>query len=191
MKALQGVAAVVLFCLVTGYGCFGPPGISACGSATGYGPAMLEVVEHCPQASERLGAPLHFGMLGVGCGNYESGGDTGGDGHAWGNVPVAGAKETGSLDFDVSKSGSVWTSDKLVLTFADGAKLDVHACASSFEAKKGDEALNNILVKACDDGVAASCEGLAATLEAKGDAAGAQAAHQKACKLGLASACQK
>jgi hypothetical protein len=186
--AAKGLVALAFLGLVTGYGCFGPPGISACGNATGFAPAMLEAVEHCPQAAERLGTPVHFGLIGVGCGNYEAGGDSG-DGNAWGDIPVGGTRESASLDYAMSKGGNVWTSSKLVLTFSDGAKLDVHACAASFEAAKGEEALGTILQRACDEGQAAQCEALAARLESKNKPDEAKAFHQKACNLGLAAAC--
>lgn len=188
MKLL--VAGLAVFGLVFGYGCFGPPGTVACGSATGFGPAMLSSIEHCPAALEKLGAPIGFGMIGVSCGNYEAGGDAG-DGNAWGDgLPIAGKKSEARLAYVMSKGGGVWSPSKLVLSFGDGSKLDVRACSSSYQAAQGDEALHNILVKGCDEGVAATCEGLAATLEAKGDAAGAKAAREKACQLGLASACR-
>ena len=53
---------------------FAAPGRLSCGEVTGYTPAMLELIEACAPARERLGSPLHFSILGGGLGgNYKSG----------------------------------------------------------------------------------------------------------------------
>lgn len=184
------VVIFATFAFVFGYGCFGPPGAAACGSATGFGPAMLSSIDHCPAAVEKLGTPVHFGALGAGCSNYESGGEAG-EGNAWGDgMPVVGEKGSASLSYFMSKSGGVWMPSKLVLTFSDGAMLDIAACTASFQAARGDEGLGVTLQNRCDEGVAATCEALAVWLETKGRADDAAAARRKACTLGLASSCR-
>lgn len=189
-NALKGLGVLGFVALITGYGCFGPPGTVACGNATGFAPAILESVEHCPQAIEKLGTPVSFGMLGVGCGNYEAGGDSAGEGVAYGDgLPVRGAKGSATADYSISKGGGVWTPSKLVLTFSDGSKLDIGACSASYQAARGDEAIGATLQKQCDEGLAATCEALALRLESKGKTAEAKEMKAKACKLGLSSAC--
>jgi hypothetical protein len=182
------LAGLVLVALITGYGCFGPIGTAACASGVGFGPAMFESIDACPAAVEKLGAPTRFGMLGLGCGNWEKGGDSG-EGYAAGDMPVEGPKGSASLDYTMSKGGGVWHASVLVLTFPDGSKLDVKACTAGLEQQRGAQGLNNLLTQGCDEGRADLCLSLSMTLSAQGDEAGAKAAKQKACKLGLASAC--
>lgn len=186
---LKGGAALAFFALVTGYGCFGPPGMVACGSATGFGPAMLESIEHCPQAVEKLGSPVSFGMIGVGCGNYEAGGDVG-EGYATGDLPITGPRGSAMADYVMHKGGGVWTPGKLVLSFGGSDKLDVSACSASFQAERQDAAVDTILEKSCTEGMAAQCEAWAVRLESKGKAEEAKSARATACKLGLASSCR-
>lgn len=184
------IVGLVLVSLITGYGCFGPPGLAACGSATGYGPAMLESIAQCPAAVEKLGAPVTFSMFGTGCGNYESGGDVG-DGLAHGDLPVAGSLGRANLDYSMSKGGGQWLASVLVLTFSDGSKLDVKACTASLEEKKGAEGMSNVLNAQCEQGQAAMCHALGLMHQARGDFASANEALAKACKLGLASDCRR
>lgn len=177
-----------VFVLAAGYACLGPPGLIACGQATGYGPSMLESLEACPAAVAKLGKPVHYGLVPTGCGNYEAGSE-GGDGHAWGALRVEGPTSHASLEYDVSKSGGSWHSSVLVLSFPDGTKLDVKACTQPLEQQRGNDAMLKILEQQCQQGQAAMCEALAAWLSAHGDAAGAAKAKQQACALGLTSAC--
>lgn len=182
------LVGTLLVSVGAGYTCFGAPGMIACGQATGYSPAMLESVGACPAAVEKLGAPVRYGFVGGGCGNYEAGAE-GGDGHAWGSLPVQGPKQSASLEYDVSKSGGSWHSSILVLTFPDGSKLDVKACTQPLEQERGDDAMRKILEQQCAQGQAAMCQALGLWLTSHGDAAGAAKANQQACALGLASAC--
>jgi hypothetical protein len=174
--------------VAAGYGCFGPPGLSACGQVTGYGPAILESVGHCPAATARLGAPVRFGLLGAGCGNYESGQEAG-DGLAQGTLPVEGPSGRASVEYVLSKSGSTWQSSVLVLTFADGAKVDVKACTQSLEQQRGETATSQLLEKGCAAGRADLCHALSEWHRARGDSPAATAAKQRACELGLQSDC--
>lgn len=191
MKSARALVAFAVFsALVTGYGCFGPIGTAACADGTGFGPAMFESINACPAAVEKLGSPARFGMLGIGCGNWEKGGDSG-EGYATGDMPVVGPQGSASLDYTMSKGGGVWQASVLVLTFPDGSKLDVKACTAGLEQKRGAEGINNLLTRGCEDGRAEMCASLSAMLEAQGDEAAAAAAKQQACKLGLASACAK
>lgn len=190
-KHLGPLLVVTLLVSVgAGYTCFGAPGMIACGQATGYAPSMLESVGACAAAVDKLGAPVRYAFVGGGCGNYEAGAE-GGDGHAWGSLRVEGPKSHASLEYDVSKSGGRWHASMLVLTFPDGAKLDVQACTQGLEQQRSDEAMRKILEQQCQQGQAARCQALGAWLAAHGDAAGAAQANQQACTLGLASACAK
>lgn len=177
-----------VFVLGAGYSCFGPPALIACGQVTGYGPAMLQSVEVCPAAVAKLGSPVRFAFVGGGCGNYEAGQEAG-EGQAYGSFRVEGPTSHASLEYILSKGGGVWQSSKLVLTFPDGAKLDVKACTQSLEQQRGEDATLRLLQRQCDEGQAAVCVALGRWLAAHGDPAGAAKANQQACALGLASAC--
>ena len=179
---------VPFFLLVTGYGCFGPIGTAACGGSVGFGPALLESVNACPQATEKLGTPVSFSPLGLTFGNYESGGDVG-EGIAYGDIPVTGPKGRAIADYMLSKSGGVWSSSKLVLTFADASKLDVKACTRGLEAERGKQASDRLLTQGCDEGRADLCLALSLTLQARNELERAKAMRAKACQLGLQSAC--
>lgn len=182
------LVVTTVFVLGAGYSCLGPPGLIACGQVTGYGPAMLQSVEACPAAVAKLGRPVRFAFVGGGCGNYQAG-EEAGEGQANGTFRVEGPASHASLEYLLSKGGGVWQSSKLVLTFPDGAKLDVKACTQSLEQQRGEDATRTLLERQCAEGQAAVCQALAQWLSLHGDAAGAAKAKQQACALGLASAC--
>ena len=184
------VVSLAVFVFIFGYGCFGPPGTAACGSATGFGPVILTSIEHCPAAVEKLGSPVHFGVLGIGCSNYASGQEAG-EGSAWGDgMPIVGAKGAASLSYNLGKGGGVWLPSKLVLTFGDGSMLDVAACTAAFQAERSAEGMVTLLRTQCAEGQAATCEALAVWLESKGRVSEAGEARAKACTLGLAASCR-
>ncbi|MEW6429864.1 MAG: hypothetical protein AB1730_00025 [Myxococcota bacterium] len=166
----------------------GPPGIIACGEATGYGPAILELVEGCPAAVAKLGKPVQFSLVPAGCSNYASG-RLHGEGSAWGTLRVEGPTGEATLEYDMSKFGGSWRSSVLVLTFPDGAKLDVKACTQPLEQRRAEDAMRNLLEQQCQQGQAAMCDALSVWLSEQGDAEGAAKAKQQACALGLTSAC--
>jgi hypothetical protein len=184
------IVGLAVFAFVFGYGCFGPPGTAACGSATGFAPAILSSIEHCPAAVEKLGSTVHFGVLGLGCSNYASG-EEAGEGNAWGDgMPVFGERGSASLSYNLSKGGGVWMPAKMVLTFDDGSMLDVAACTAAFQAERSAEGMVTLLKSQCAEGQALMCESLAVWFDSKGRANDAAEARSKACALGLASSCR-
>jgi hypothetical protein len=188
MKGIRIIALAIFGLLLAGYGCFGPVGTAFWADAVGFGPALFESIAACPAAVEKLGSPVRFGRTGVGCGNWEKGGDSG-EGVASGGMPLTGPQGSARVDYTMTLGGGVWRAVVLVLTLPDGSKLDVKACSAGLEQQRGVEGLNNLLTQACEDGRADMCLNLSLTLQAQGDEAGAKAAKNKACKLGLASAC--
>jgi hypothetical protein len=189
-RALPFVVATAVLVIAAGYGCLGPPGTIACGQATGFGPAMLESVNACPAATLRLGAPVRFSLVGAGCSNYEAGREAG-DGLAYGTLRIEGSTGHASLQYQLSKGGGQWRSSVLVLTFADGTKLDVKACTQSLEQQRGQRASEKLLEAGCAQGQASVCEALGLWRKTQGDEAGAAEARRRACELGLSSACAK
>lgn len=188
-RALPFSGALLAFIGLLAYGACGPPALVGCGRVTGYGPAALELLSACPQVVERLGEPVEFKLLALGRGNYASGPRAGGDGHAWGQLTVQGPKGAAALDYDLSKGGGAWHPRVLVLTWPDGAKLDVQACTQALQVERGAAAMRRLLSEACARGVASQCATLASVLAASGDEAGAAAARAQACQLGLQTAC--
>ncbi|MCU0697196.1 MAG: hypothetical protein MUC96_11750 [Myxococcaceae bacterium] len=165
------------------------PGRLACGNATGFTPAMLELVSACDTATTRLGTPLDFHPLRGGFGgNYQSGREAG-EGYAHGELVMRGPKAQAAVDYVMQKGLGVWSPSVLRLTFDDGTKLDVKACAASEIQRRGQGALNAALERRCTEGQADQCLVLAQLRGATGDVEGAAKARAQACALGLSTAC--
>ncbi|MDX2015991.1 MAG: hypothetical protein SFW67_37700 [Myxococcaceae bacterium] len=165
------------------------PGRLACGNATGFAPAMLELISACDAATARLGTPVDFHPLkgGVG-GNYLSG-EEAGEGYAHGDLVVRGSKGQAAVDYVMQKGLGVWSPSVLRLTFDDGAKLDVKACAAAEIQRRGQGAMTATLERLCAEGQADQCVALAQLRGGAGDVEGAAKARAQACALGLANAC--
>lgn len=165
------------------------PGRLACGNATGFTPAMIELISACEPALGRLGTPVDFHPLkgGVG-GNYRSGREAG-EGYAHGDLVVRGPQGQAVVDYVMQKGLGVWSPSVLRLTFDDGTKLDVKACAASEIQRRGQGALNAALERRCAEGEADQCLVLAQFRGATGDVEEAAKARAQACALGLTSAC--
>lgn len=169
---------------------FAAPGRLSCGELTGYTPAMLELIEACAPARERLGSPLHFSILGGGLGgNYESGGEVG-EGFAYGRLEVKGSSGTASVEYQLSKSNGQWSPSVLVLTFPDEKKVDVKACTRELLEKRQTEAGLELFRAQCAAGRADLCLALAQMAKAKGNTDEAERFFRQACELGAAEACQ-
>lgn len=169
---------------------FGAPGRLSCGAMTGYTPAMLELIEACPPARERLGSSLSFSMLGGGLGgNYESGAEAG-EGFTYGRLEVKGSSGTGSVEYQLSKSNGQWSPSVLVLTFPDEKKVDVKACTRELLEKRQTEAGLALFRTQCAAGRADLCLALAQMAKAKGNTEEATRFFRQACELGAAEACE-
>jgi hypothetical protein len=165
------------------------PGRIACGNATGFGPAMLEIVSACAPAVDRMGTPLEFEPFGGGFGGNYMSGQEAGEGIAHGALVVAGPKGRARVDYEMQKGLGVWSPSVLRLTFDDDSRLDVKACAADAIAKRGQGALLATLERRCAEGQADQCLALGQVKGAVGDGEGAAKARQQACALGLSSAC--
>ncbi|MDP3500856.1 MAG: hypothetical protein Q8S33_11005 [Myxococcales bacterium] len=169
---------------------FAAPGRLSCGELTGYTPAMLELIEACAPARERLGSPLHFTILGGGLGgNYKSGREAG-EGFAYGRLEVKGPSATASVEYQLSKQNGQWAPAVLVLTFPDEKKVDVKACTSELLAKRQSEAGLATFRAQCAAGQADMCLTLGHLAKASGNAEEATRFFRQACELGAAAACQ-
>jgi hypothetical protein len=168
---------------------FAAPGRLACGELTGFTPAILELTNACGPALERLGTPLSFSPVGGGLGGNYLSGQEAGEGIAYGALVVQGPKASARVDYQLSKGLGVWTPSVLLLSFDDGAKLDVKACAAERIQQRGAEATRSTLERRCMEGQAELCQALAQLRGAAGDVEGAAKARAQACALGLKSAC--
>ena len=169
---------------------FGAPGRLSCGELTGYTPAMLELIEACAPARERLGSPLGFSSFGGGLGgNYQSG-EEAGEGLAYGRLEVKGSSGMGSVEYQLSKQNGQWVPSVLVLTFPDEKKIDVKACTRELLEKRQLEAGLATFRAQCAAGQADMCLTLARLAKASGNAEEATRFFRQACELGAAEACQ-
>ncbi len=165
------------------------PGRIACGNATGYGPALLEIISACGPATDRLGAPLEFDPLRGGFGGNYMSGQEGGEGFTYGDLVVRGPKGRARVDYQLQKALGVWSPSVLRLTFEDDSRLDVKACAADAILKRGQGAMLATFERLCAEGQADQCLALAQVKGALGDVEGAAKARQQACALGLKPAC--
>jgi hypothetical protein len=184
------VLCVPLVAVGFGVAIFAAPGRLLAGALTGYTAAMLELIDACAPARERLGTPLGFSLLGGGFGGNYQAGDVGAEGLAFGRLEAKGPSGSGVVEYQLSKQNGQWVPLVLVLTVSDGTKVDIKACTREVVQQRQAESGLAFFRSQCAAGRADMCLAVGRLAQATGDTASAASFFRQACELGAAEACR-